>query len=253
VTIALIGPTTIDTVTSLSGETEVRPGGAPLYGLRALRAEGAEPVVITKGAGLEATLVLPSQEPVLSVLVHRPGGLEQRLEAVGEPFTPAEVHGPMAPLLRGCSFALLGAQSAGDFPPETIAAIAEAGPRVCLDAQGLTRGATRGPVRLRPFPLEAVRGVGILKLNAAEAAAAGDLDALAAAVDEVLVTDGPRGATVIAAGERLEAPGSGHPFDDPTGAGDSFGAAYLLQRERGHDPHRAAVEAVALVERLYAR
>jgi pfkB family carbohydrate kinase len=252
VTIALVGHTTVDTVTTLGGDVTVRPGGAPLYGQRALRAAGEEPVVITKGGELDGALLLPWRTPVRSVLLHRPDGLEQRLDDVGEPFTAAEVRHAMAPLLADCSFALLGAQSAGDFPPDTIAAVAEAGPRVCLDAQGLARGAQPGPVRLRAFPPEAVHGISILKLNRAEAEAAGDLDALAAVVEEILVTDGPRGATVIVGGERLPAPGSGHPFDDPTGAGDSFGAVYLLHRERGLDPHAAAVEAVALVERLYA-
>jgi pfkB family carbohydrate kinase len=253
VTIALLGHTTVDSVMSPAGEVEVRPGGAPLYGRRALRAAGEEPVVITKGAGLDGALVLPWRSPVLSVLRHLPDGVEQRLDSVGDPFTPEEVRGPMAALLAGCDWALLGAQAAGDFPPETIAAIVEMGLAVCLDAQGLARGREPGPVRLRAFPPNVVRGVSVLKLNRAEAGAAGDLAGLTAVVSEVLVTDGPRGAVVLTGAGAFDAPGSGHVFGDPTGAGDTFSAAYVLGRAHGLEPDDAALRAVELVEKLYAR
>ena len=251
-TIALVGHVTVDEVRLAGHQPDVRPGGAPLYGLRALRAAGAEPVVIVKGTGMDAHLVLPGS-PVRSVLTHGPDGLEQRLDSVGEPFTAAEVRGPMAELLAGCSWALLGAQSGDDFPPDTIHAFVEAGLRVCLDAQGLARGAGAGPVRLRPFDAEAVAGVTALKLNVAEAQALDDVDELLSTVPELLITDGPRGATVITREGAVHAAGSSRPFDDPTGAGDSFTAAYVLERERGRDPETAANRAVALVEALYDR
>ena len=251
-TIALVGHVTVDEVRLAGHQPDVRPGGAPLYGLRALRAAGAEPVVIVKGTGMDAHLVLPGS-PVRSVLTHGPDGLEQRLDSVGEPFTAAEVRGPMAELLAGCSWALLGAQSGDDFPPDTIHAFVEAGLHVCLDAQGLARGAGAGPVRLRPFDAEAVAGVTALKLNVAEAQALDDVDELLSTVPELLITDGPRGATVITRDGAVHAAGSSRPFDDPTGAGDSFTAAYVLERERGRDPETAANRAVALVEALYDR
>ncbi|MGN6380946.1 MAG: PfkB family carbohydrate kinase [Gaiellales bacterium] len=249
--IALIGPVTIDEVRLPGRDVDVRPGGAPLYARRALRAVGVEPVVIVKGEGMDADLVLPSTVPVRSVLMHHADGLEQRLDAVGEPFTAEEVRGPMAALLARCRWALLGAQSAGDFPPETIRALVDSGLRLCLDAQGLARGADAGPVVLRPFPASAVAGVTALKLNRAEAEAVGDLEPLLAAVDELLITDGPEGATVITGQGSVRARGSSHPFADPTGAGDSFTAVYVLERERGRDPGAAATRAVAVVEALY--
>jgi hypothetical protein len=252
VTIALIGHTTVDTVTAAGTVAQVRPGGAPLYGRRALLAAGADPVVIAKGDGAAAALVLDWSSPVLSVLVHGPDGLVQRLDSVGDPFTAEEVRGPMAPLLAGCRWVVLGAQSAGDFPPDMIAALAEAGLRVCLDGQGLARGGAPGPVRLRSFPAQAVAGVHVLKLNIAEARAFGDVDQLRDIVPELLVTDGPRGAQVLTAAGTSEAPGSGRPFADPTGAGDSFLAGYALARERGLAPTAAAAAAVELVERLYS-
>lgn len=252
-TIALVGHVTVDEVRLPGHQPEVRPGGAPLYGLRALRAVGAEPVVIVKGTGMDADLVLPGG-PVRSILMHGPDGLEQRLDAVGEPFTADEVRGPMAELLSGCSWALLGAQSGGDFPAATIQAFVDAGLHVCLDAQGLARGSETGPVRLRSFEADAVAGVTALKLNREEAQALEDaLDELRATVPELLITDGPRGATVITREGAVQAAGSSRPFPDPTGAGDSFTAAYLLERERGRDPETAANRAVALVEALYDR
>lgn len=250
-TIALIGHMTVDTVTAAGCPAQLRPGGAPLYGRRALLAAGAEPVVIAKGDGAGEGLVLEWSSPVLSVLVHGPGGLVQRLDSVGDPFTAEEVRGPMAPLLEGCRWAILGAQSGGDFPPRTIAALREAGLRVCLDGQGLARGDVPGAVRLRSFPAQAVAGVQVLKLNLAEARAFGELDRLRELVPELLVTDGPRGATVLTGAGTARVAGSGQPFADPTGAGDSFLAGYVLGRERGLEPDRAAASAVELVERLF--
>jgi sugar/nucleoside kinase (ribokinase family) len=124
---------------------------------------------------------------------------------------------------------------------------------VCLDAQGLARGAGPGPVRLRPFEAEAVEGVTALKLNVAEAQALDDPEELLSTVPELLITDGARGATVITREGAVHAAGSSRPFADPTGAGDSFTAAYVLERERGRDPETAANRAVALVEALYDR
>ena len=147
------------------GGTEHRPGGTPLYARRSLEALGVPCVVVERGG-------------FTSRLRHHDGGVEQWVEAVGEPFAPDEV----LAAVDGCDWVILGGQTAGDFPPETIAGLAEAGHRVCIDGQGLCRGDAPGPVRLRPFPPDAIRGVSILKLNRAEAeAAAGGLDCRVAA------------------------------------------------------------------------
>ena len=108
-----------------------------------------------------------------------------------------------------------------------------------IDGQGPARGPDPGPVRLRPFPPDAIAGVAILKLNRleAEAAAGGRLDRdalLGLGAPEVVVTMGADGVLVADPYGLWEIPGTGGGgYDDPTGAGDSFSAAYVLARSRG--------------------
>ncbi len=153
----------------------------------------------------------------------------------------------MLPALEGCDWVLLGGQTAGDFPVETIAVLAAAGHRICLDGQGLARGSRVGPVRLVAIAQRDVTGVTALKMNRAEAEAAGRLD-----VPELLVTGAEQGVVVRWQDEQYEIAGNGRRFADPTGAGDSFGALYCLERSRGVLPPAAALFAVETVQRLYA-
>jgi pfkB family carbohydrate kinase len=238
VTVGVVGHQAADIVTTEAG-TERRPGGTPLYARRSLEALGVPCVVVERGG-------------FGSRLRHHDGRVEQWVEAVGEPFAPADV----LAAVDGCEWVILGGQTAGDFPPETIAALAEAGHRVCIDGQGLCRGEAAGPVRLRPFPAEAIRGVSILKLNRAEAeAAAGSLDpeALAAlGAPEVAVTLGRDGALGVAAGRswRSEPTAAGE-YPDPTGAGDTWTAAYVVGRAAGVPPEQAAHAAALHADHLY--
>ena len=123
-------------------------------------------------------IVLPSTTTFESMLVHSPASTEQQLAAVGEPFTAEQTRrSPAAGCWRGCDWVILGGQASTDFPPETIAVLAEAGLHVCIDCQGLARGPDPGPLRLRPFAAEAVAGASLLKLSRAEAlAVCGGLD-----------------------------------------------------------------------------
>ncbi|HEY7259586.1 MAG TPA: carbohydrate kinase family protein [Gaiellales bacterium] len=236
--VGVVGHEAADVVITPAG-TERRPGGTPIYARRSLEALGVTCVVVERGG-------------FGSRLHHHDGILEQRVEAVGAPFAPGDLLAAVA----GCRWVILGGQTAGDFPPETIAALAEAGHRVTLDGQGLCRGDVAGPVRLRPFPPEAIRGVSILKLNRAEAeAAAGSLEpeALAAlGAPEVAVTLGSDGALGVAAGRgwRSESTGTGE-YPDPTGAGDTWTAAYVVRRAAGDPPEEAAHAAALHADHLY--
>lgn len=236
--VAVVGHEAADVVITGAG-TERRPGGTPIYARRSLDALGVACVVVERGG-------------FGSRLHHHDGILDQAVEAVGEPFTPADLLAAVA----GCEWVILGGQTAGDFPPETIAALTQAGHHVALDGQGLCRGSAAGPVRLRPFPPEAIRGVSILKLNSAEAeAAAGGLDPEALArlgAPEVAVTLGLDGALGVAAGRgwRSEPTGSGA-YSDPTGAGDTWTAAYVVRRAAGDTPEDAALAAAGHTDHLY--
>jgi pfkB family carbohydrate kinase len=237
-TVGIVGHEAADVVITSAG-TQRRPGGTPIYARRSLEALGVAHVVVERGG-------------FGSRLHHHDGVLEQRVEAVGEPFSAAD----LLAAVDGCEWVILGGQTAGDFPPETIAALAAAGHRVALDGQGLCRGDAAGPVRLRPFPPEAVRGVSILKLNRAEAeAAAGSLDpeALAAlGAPEVAVTLGREGALGVASGRswRSEPTGTAE-YSDPTGAGDTWTAAYVVRRAAGEPPESAAHAAALHADHLY--
>ena len=156
--IGLIGHTVIDTIVGPDGAETQRLGGTPLYARRALQAAGADCVVVTRGADPGDAVVVPGGPAYDSRLDHR-AGTRQVLARIGLPFTPDEVREHALPALRGCTWLHLGAQSAGEFPPETLAVLAAAGHRLCLDGQGPARGPDPGPVRLRPFPPSAIAGV----------------------------------------------------------------------------------------------
>jgi sugar/nucleoside kinase (ribokinase family) len=241
--IGVIGAAAADTIT-LDGEPPFRrPGGTPVFAERALRAVGAEPV----------TFVI--EPPVDSRLVHDGTGTSQEIRSLAAALTPARVAAEVLPRIKGCSWVVLGGQTGGEFPPAVLDALAGAGHHLLLDAQGLARGERLGPVQLGPFPPDCYRGVRCLKLNRAEARAAfgGDdaATALAVGAPEVLLTLGPAGLMVAAGGRVENVAGSGLPFHDPTGAGDSLSALYCLARSHGAEPVEAARGAVDTVERLY--
>ena len=230
--VGVLGPGTVDEIRLDGGPLLERPGGTPLYAERALRLCGAEPVAIETGM-------------LRSHLQHDASGTSQQISSLPEPLSPERAH-ELLPALAGCRWLLLGGQTGGDFPAETMAVLAGAGHRLCLDGQGLVRGGRTGPVRLGEVAAEAVAHVTALKLNAAEAAAAGPPP-----TPELLVTMAADGCLVTAGGDTTRVAGSGLPFADPTGAGDSFGALYCLARTRGLAPAAAAAWSQRQVERIY--
>lgn len=254
--IGLVGHTVIDTVVGADGGESRRLGGSPLYARRALEAAGAEFVVVTRGADPGGAVVIPGGPAYDSRLDHR-DGTRQVLVQFGLPFSPGDVHAYVLPAVAGCEWLHLGSQGGSDFPPETIAALAAAGHRLCLDGQGPARGGEPGPVRLRPFPPESIAGVAILKLNRREAAAAAgerlDADALLGlGAPEVCVTMGGDGVLTVTAAGLVAVPGTGAgTYADPTGAGDCFTASYVLARAQGAGPAEAAARAEAATDLLY--
>lgn len=248
---------------------EPRLGGGPYYGSRALRALGADGVVVVKLA--------EADEPLLSALsglghrLHwRPAAVTpafaidyedgERLmvvEALGEPWTPAEARGWVAEALAGVEWVHVAPLARSDFPAATLAELAR-DRFLSLDGQGLVRPARTGPLTLDPaYDSELLRHLKVLKLAEEEALVLVRrlrADALSSlGVPEVVVTLGARGALVVAEGHAEHVPArpvEGSP--DTTGAGDAFAAVYLAARAAGDPPGPAAACAADLVARLLA-
>jgi sugar/nucleoside kinase (ribokinase family) len=222
-----------------------RIGGPPWHAARALRALGVDARLVAKCGERDAidftrrleTLELPfelvigAETTAFSFSYDADGVRTMAIDAVGDRWSEDELRLPgvewlyVAPLLRG---------------EIDVAWIGE-GRRVLLDGHGLVRVPEEGPLQLDDdFDRGALQHITMLKLADEEAAVTGPLD-----VPEVIVTHGARGATVN--GVLVEA----EPVDrDPTGAGDMFGAAYLVSRSEGAEPVDAARRAAALVSQL---
>ena len=246
-----------------------QPGGCPFFAAYALRALGGEGLVVTRCADADRPLfdgpvaalgvpvtILPSEHTSGFDHVYEGEIRHTTVTQIGDPWAPPDVThvGPdaawvhVAPLLRS------------DFPPETLAALAERGCRVSLDAQGLVRAPRLGPlVQDAAFDPAVLESVSVLKLSEEEASivAGGPFDARAArslGVGEILVTLGSHGEDVWVDGERVHLPTTPVLGVETTGAGDAFMVAYVSARARGATPIDAARAGSALVgEMLTAR
>jgi sugar/nucleoside kinase (ribokinase family) len=262
--LAVVGHTTRDLVDALAP----RPGGAPLYAARALRALGEPGLIVTRCAAEDEALLEPLQASGLRVvwrpetasptfrLRHQGDGREVTIEALGEPWLPEDADGWLGEALAGADWVHAAALWRGDFAVETLARLA-CGRRLSLDGQGLVRPGALGPVvhdgLFDPAMLESVS---VLHVSEDEARALGlELEKSAVGalgVPEVVVTLGERGSLVYADGTLERVPATPVTGADPTGAGDAFMAGYLARRRVGDPPAAAARRATALVAALLA-
>jgi len=260
VRVAVLGNLSLDLVEG----AQPRPGGPPLYAARAFAALGVPALVRAKTATADRSHLQPALEGVGLPVEWLDGTSTATYEfsydddlrrmhvrELGSPWTPDEVDGLDAGWVH------VGALYRGEFPPETLAALAESGARISFDAQGLVRPARTGPLVLEAEPdTSFLQHVSVLKLSDEEAQAlVGSLEEQALSelgVPEVVVTLGSRGCLVVA-GQRLVHVPAERVDADPTGAGDAFAAAYVVERNRGLSPERAAEKATGLVHRLLAR
>jgi len=261
VRVAVVGNLSLDRVDG----APPRPGGPPLYAARALGRLGVPAVVRAKAAeadrgrlwpALEASGIAAEWVSGVSTATYEfsYAGDARTMEvlAVGDPWTAAELAGLRADWVH------VGALFRGEFGPDALAVLAESGARVSLDGQGLVRAARIGPLELEPEPeLELLRHVSVLRLSEEEALAlVGRLEERALSelgVPEVVVTLGSRGCLVAARRRLVHVPAQPLEGVDPTGAGDMFAAAYVVERARGHAAARAAARATRFVGSLLAR
>jgi 1D-myo-inositol 3-kinase len=267
--VAIVGSTVRDVV-HLPGRAPARsPGGSPLFAARALAALGVRPGIATRCddpalaapiAELAAPLCLRLDASVVqSVMRYRTDGeRDHTLAGLGVAWSEDDVTGWAAPALRDATWVHAGTQRGGDLGPEVLAALAEGGRCVALDAQGPLRLPEIGPLVLSGRLDEALlRHVQALKLSEEEALAAyATIDAAAiqaqCGVPEVLVTFGFRGAAVACAGASGHVAAQAVRDIDPTGAGDGFLASYAHARAHGAEPLDAARSACEHVSALFA-
>jgi sugar/nucleoside kinase (ribokinase family) len=245
-----------------------RVGGAPFYAARALHVIGLPARVLAKCAAADrAPLLTPlvaQGVPVAWQPAARTAAFSfsydgdrrtMTVDALGDPWTPAEARGWVAAALAGTRWVHVGALARSDFPAETLSELAH-GRRLSLDGQALVRPPRTGPlVPDADFDPAVLEHVAVLKLAEEEARLlAGDdfADELRGlGVPEIVVTLGARGSLVLAGGSAERVPTPPVPGRvDPTGAGDAFAAAYVSGRNAGHAPAAAARRASALVAAL---
>jgi sugar/nucleoside kinase (ribokinase family) len=255
--VAAIGNLTRDVVAG----ADPRPGGGVFYAARALaRLDADAHVAAACAAEDRETLVPPLEAFGLPVTWHESQATTaysfhyegdrriMRQDAVGDAWPPArsiEAAGD-ARWVNVCALVRT------DFPPATLAELAEDGRRLLVDAQGLVRRPDLGALKTDGDVGDVLRHVTILKLNDEEAetlVGSADPERLQALeVPEVLLTLGGRGSYVVTPTAIELVPA--HELDgpvDPTGAGDTFSVTYLVQRIAGAEPVEAARTATQTV------
>jgi len=213
--------------------TRVRPEHEESL-LAALRREGVE------------TLALESRETTTYANDYSGARSRHELRAMSDPIGPADVPESW----RHADVVQLGPLHPWDVLPETAALLRGF---KGIDVQGLVRVPGPGGTRLRPFAALArfLEHVDVVQASERELPAVLDGDSLEHfvarhAVREMIVTRGPRGATVVTPDGVTDVPA--HPVrgSAQVGAGDVFLASYLLLRARGEGPTAAAAGAARI-------
>jgi 1D-myo-inositol 3-kinase len=156
----------------------------------------------------------------------------ERVEAVCEPLSPGDL--PAGPFAVGLAFGV-----AGEVPVAVLARMRRICGLVLADAQSVLRNILpSGEVRLRPMDPRAAQYLDYLKASRAEAGLL-DLAQLRLRL-RLLITDGPRGCTLLDASNEKHIGSLAAVEKDPTGAGDCFLAGFALGLARGLCDEQAA-------------
>jgi sugar/nucleoside kinase (ribokinase family) len=238
-----------------------RPGGGVFWSTRALALLGADASVHASCSPAHRPALLPPLEAFgLPVTWHESSATtaysfhyegDRRImwqDAVGDPWSAEQA----VEAAGGAEWINVCALTRTDFPENTLAALAAGGRRLLVDLQGLVRTATIGPLHTDDNIGDVLHHVRVLKLNDEEAETlVGSADperVHALGVPEVILTLGSQGAWVVTPDLVEHVPAV--PVDgavDPTGAGDTYSATYLVQRAAGAEPVEAARVAAAAV------
>ncbi len=267
---AIVGNLVLDVV---AGASE-RPGGAVWYCAHALAriAPDADVVLVCRSAAADRDLIVPdleklgfpvawrAAEQTTRFAFHYEGDRRiMRIEAVGDPWTPADIDGWAGTEIGDAPWVIVGALTRSDFPVETFAALTERGHRLVVDAQGLVRHGRVGPlVSDGSIDRRILDHITALKLNDEEAielcGGTDEASLRSLGIPEIVLTHGSEGALIIS-GEvttRVAAVPVDGPVD-PTGAGDSFLLSYAVARQGGKGPNEAGLIASRFVSTIIAR
>jgi sugar/nucleoside kinase (ribokinase family) len=264
--IAVIGNLAVDRVAGGAP----RAGGSVFYAACAAAWLDVDVSLATRCAPEDADVALAPLEALGLPLTWRAGARttafafhyegERRvmtLEAVGDPWTPADVEGWAAPALEGAGWVHVGALLRSDFGAATLDAAARRGRRLLVDAQGLVRLPRTGPLS-RDGELESgvLAAVHALKLSESEAlllAGGTDEESLRSlGVPEVVLTLGSAGSLVVTGDTAERVAAEPVAVSDPTGAGDTYAVGYVAARAAGATPVEAARQAGDVVTRVLA-
>lgn len=260
--IAAIGNLSVDVV----AEQPPSPGGTVFFSARTLARLGAPARVTVSCASRDRPLFRALEElpqpptwrespetTAFRFRYTRGGRRVMRVEAVGASWSPQDA----LEAVGDADWVHVGALLRTDFRHATLEALAS-GRKLLVDGQGLLRTARIGPLRRDRRLGDVLQFVTMLKLDSGEAQLlVGDTEPerlAALGVPEVLLTLGAKGAVVVTRARIEGVPA--HDVDevgDPTGAGDTFSAAYLVARVAGAAPLEAARSASATAGEFLSR
>ena len=227
--------------TLLGAEQRSELGGAAAYASAVLRAAAVDFAVVAKVGNdflypgrVPPALVVPGARTASFVDDYRSGERIATLRAAGPPLWPEDLREP-------CEVGMAVAV-AGEIPVPTLLRLRNLSRVLLADAQGFVRAfdSSGRVLHVPPAPevLAAMERVDYLKAGRAEAEAL-DLPRLRRSCT-ILLTDGPRGCTILSPAEEIHVPSFPAEENDPTGAGDCFLAGFAVGLLRGWPVTRAA-------------
>ena len=217
-------------------------GGAAAYASAVLRAAGVDFAVVAKVGDdfryadrVPPALVVPGARTTSFVDDYRTGERIATLRAATPALEPEDLREP-------CTVGL-AVPVAGEIPTRALLRLRELSRILLADAQGFVREFDASGRVLHRSPaadtLAALEQVDYLKISGAEVEVL-DLPRLRRSCT-ILLTDGPRGCTILSAAGESHVPAFPAREVDPTGAGDCFLAGFAVGLLRGWPPARAAL------------